>query len=389
MQWISYGFWLVAVIPLIYYGRQVTLSLQPQIPLRNESGLPNDVLSLTQALVDIPSASGSEQAAFAYASTWLKSQNFSTVLQPVPPLAPGQHPRSNLLALHPEANISDIRVLLSTHLDTVPGTVTHNATDSNQTDNSKLYGRGSVDAKGQAAAMLLTLRTLYDARLAVLLVCGEETDHAGMLNAHNLGFGKISLINGEPTDSKVATRQKGMIRAKIEVSGRSAHSGYPHLGDSAIHKLIDLLQHLGRDTCREDGTTLNVGSINGGVAANVVADSAEAIVMWRVVSNADAITRPAIEIVKLYSGAKLHILKMNDAMDFYTPDVSSQVGTTTVAYNTDVPYYQGITSRVVLFGAGSIHQAHTAEEYIDKPQLEALPLLYQRIAQQLLQEEAR
>lgn len=377
--------WLVALLPLLLYCFPSNVRQSKSAPSQ-QSAVPSDVLTLTRALVAIPSESGSEQAVFTYASTWLKTRNFSIVEQPVEPLTSSHHTRGNLLALHPNANLSDVRVVLSTHLDTVPGHVAiPNVGASDAVADGKLHGRGSVDAKGQAAAMIMAALSLDDKRIAVLLVCGEESDHAGMRNAHKLGFGVVSMINGEPTESKIAIRQKGMIRAKILVEGRAAHSGYPHLGDSAVHNLLDLLQQLRKDTYTRDGETLNVGVVHGGSAANVVADKAEAVLLWRIVTDTASVLQKVTDVVSAFKGAALHVLKMNDAMEFYVPSVvASKVGNTTVAYNTDMPYYQGKLSRVVLFGGGSIHQAHTAKEYIEVEQLEKLPSLYVEIVRELL-----
>lgn len=356
----------------------VSKSLQKPAP-----NCPTDVVTLTRALVDIDSPTGLEQEVFAYASAWAKCQNYSTITQPISPLASGQPPRSNLLVLHPDVNESQIVVVLSTHLDTV---VIANNQNTNTDDDSKIRGRGSVDAKGQAAAMLVAVvARLRHPHVAVLLVCGEESDHAGMLQAHELGFGSIALVNGEPTESKIATNQKGAIRMAITVAGKAAHSGYPHLGDSAIHKMIDLLQQLRRETCTQ-GVTMNVGIIEGGIAPNVVADRASATVFWRVPRNASATISIAEQIGKSYDGVTMETLRWNDGIDFYVPNLAKKVGTTAVAYNTDIPFFKGRTVRTVLFGGGSIFQAHTEDEYIDRVELEQLPLLYEEIVQQLVTE---
>lgn len=376
--------WLVALFPLILiplYRRRYTAR-----PFATHIELPTDVVSLTRALVAIPSVTGNEQQVFAYAASWLHSHNFSLQHQAVHPLQPGLPPRSNLIALHPDAQISDVHLLLTTHLDTVPGIVDPGKEQdaSHPSFAERIYGRGSVDAKSQAAAMMLSLVRLRDVRVALLLVCGEESDHAGMLQAHEAGFGPISLINAEPTESKIAIRQKGIVRARLSVSGKAAHSGYPHLGDSAIHKLLDVLQKMRADTCG-DGITLNVGTISGGTAPNVIADSAEAVLMWRITSSARATLDKANAIVESYNATVLEVIKMNDAMEFFVPPIAEEIGSIIVAYNTDVPYYKGELGRAVLFGAGSIAQAHTMDEFVEKEQLKKLPALYDRIARYLIE----
>lgn len=382
-----------AVVPLLIL---LSLKLIPTTWMQDASSLlrstrrssqhafPTDVVNLTHALVRISSVTGFEQEAFEFASSWVKAQNYSVVVQPIPPLAPGCPARSNLLVLHPDTKPSQVRVVLSTHLDTVPESTNQSV---HRTDHSKVWGRGSVDAKGQAAAMLIaSVIRLRHPLVAVLLVCGEESDHRGMLQANELGFQTISMVNGEPTESKVAIRQKGAIRITVLMTGKSAHSGYPHLGVSAIHNLLDLLQQLRQETCNQDGDTLNVGEIEGGIAANVVADTARASVFWRVVDNTTAIVTQAKRIIERYTGATIQLIRHNDPIEYFVPEISKKVGTTIVAYNTDIPFYKGPTKRLVLFGGGSIFQAHSNNEFIDRNELEQLPHLYEQIAQELLDE---
>ena len=162
----------------------LVVQCDPDAPTPDDT-FPTDVVALACVLVNIPSPSGHEQAAFAYARAWLVAHNFTVVEQPVQPLSPSLAPRSNLLAHVPGAAPATLTVVLSTHLDTVPGTVAARGR-AEDGEEDRLYGRGSVDAKGQAAAMLVALSRLRDGAVGLLLVCGEETDHAGMRAAHAL-----------------------------------------------------------------------------------------------------------------------------------------------------------------------------------------------------------
>lgn len=374
---------LLAILWRIFYPYKSLWSHSRLDAELTEPRYPTNVVNLTHILVSMDSTTGSEAHVFGYVLAWAKFHNYSVVTQHIAPLVRHELDRENLLILHPEANQSQIRVVLSTHLDTVAVSNKQN-TDTN--DARKIRGRGSVDAKGQAAAMLVAaIVHIRHPQVAVLLVCGEESDHAGMSRAHELGLGPIALVNGEPTESKIATSQKGAVRMVIDVTGKAAHSGYPHLGDSAVHKLIDLLQQLRRETCTEE-VTMNIGNIEGGVAANVVADHASASVLWRVVGNATSVVSRAEQIVKSYQGAMVQTLRWNDGINFFVPNLAKEVGTTTVAYNTDVPFFKGQLVRTVLFGGGSIFQAHSEDEYIERCELERLPHLYEKIALELVNE---
>lgn len=371
---------LIPVVCLLFLNYRHLLH-----PNRSISDFPTDVVNLTRTLVSIPSESGHEQSLFKYVHQWLVSHNLTVIQQPVSPLSETHPPRSNLLAHHPSVSLSQISVIFCTHLDTVPGQV-QPPSHTHSSAQNRLYGRGSVDAKGQAASMLLATITLRHPQVAILLVCGEETDHAGMLVAHQLNLPSVTLINGEPTEGRFATYQKGMIKARISTKGVAAHSGYPHLGHSALHTLIDLLHQLRTHDWGQD-VTLNVGIVSGGKAPNVLADSAYASLMWRITSKVSPILEKAREIVASYPQTHFEVITSNDAVSYFVPPRSGLItGNTTVAYNTDVPYYKGNLNRVILLGAGSIHQAHTKDEYIQLDDLRRLPPLLMQVARELLNE---
>lgn len=350
---------------------------------------PRDVVSLTRALMAIPSASGSEQAALRYAARWLGKHKWRVATQALPPLAGFSAARHNVFALRDGAAAADVRVLLCTHLDTVPGL--GRAPDAPELAEGRLRGRGSVDAKAQAAAMMLAGTAISDPRVALLLLSGEEVDHAGMKAAHKLGFSAdVVLLNGEPTESKIAVSQKGIAKVDIRVQGRAAHSGYPELGDSAVHKLVDVLAALRKVEwpVGDDGgrTTLNVGSITGGVAANVVAPSAAAGLLFRLIGPAEPVFEEVRRVIGEFENVTMEVGGQNAPVSFFVPErVAAELGTTTVAYNTDVPYYDDENAGAVLFGAGSITTAHTENEYINVDELELLPKRLQLITEEILE----
>ena len=159
-------------------------------------------------------------------------------------------------------------VVLSTHMDTVPPFF------PSSEDDEDIHGRGACDTKGGIAAMLQAARELLDEGVrgfGLLLVVGEETDSAGAQVANRHPRGSRYLINGEPTENRLALGSKGFLYLALEAEGRAAHSAYPELGDSAIDKLVDVLARLRALPLPADPvlgeTTLNVGTLAGGRAA--------------------------------------------------------------------------------------------------------------------------
>lgn len=335
---------------------------------------PSEVAKLTQRLVGLP-----EAEAGRYAQRWLISRGMRASLH----LVPGG--RFNVLALAAGALTEDVRVVLTTHFDVVPG-----GPDAGVRD-GKIFGRGAVDARGLMAAMMVAVAEKGDARVGGLFVSGEETDHAGMraASAHIQFSPTVSLVNGEPTESKIATAQKGMLKVRISAKGVACHSGYPHLGSSAINRLLDVLAGLRAEQWprTEAGeTTMSIGLISGGEAANIVPAAAKASVMFRLVEHPPAVVAAVERIVGAVDGVEVEVLSSNPPVQFYVPPkTAGRVGTTEVSYNTDVAHFKRPYKRAVLFGAGSIAVAHTDREAMPIDELEMLPKLYGDIVDEILQ----
>src|SRR5688572_3268818 len=230
-----------------------------------------DVVALAAELLTIESTSGGEGKAVDFVSRWLVSRDWNVSLQQV---TPG---RANVWATRAGGGVT-----LSTHLDTVPPYVAPRLEDG------KLYGRGACDAKGIAAAMLAAadrLATSGEDRVDLLFVVGEEAGSDGARAANRLPATSRYLINGEPTESKLASGAKGSLRVTLRTRGRAAHSAYSHLGSSAIKPMLELLPTVDRLPLPTDPvlgeTTVNVGTIQGGTEANIVAESCEAEMMFR------------------------------------------------------------------------------------------------------------
>ncbi len=273
------------------------------------------------------------------------------------------------------------QVTLSTHMDTVPPFF------PSREDAGFIWGRGSADAKGIIASMIAAAEALLASGCSdfgLLFVVGEERNSAGAYAAARDPRGSRYIINGEPTENKLALASKGMLRYEIEARGKLSHSAYPELGDSAIEKLLDVLENVRRIPLPEDSllgkSTLNVGLISGGRAPNVIADAARAEIAIRLVGD------PA-PVRKAMAVAVDGRAKANEVL--YTPAVRFEplagLETTVVAYTTDIPAFAGAWGKPFLIGPGSIHVAHTGEERVAKSQLVQAAEIYQRMVKQLLQ----
>ena len=328
---------------------------------------PMELFELTRTLVNIESVTGNEKACAAMLRDYLAERNFRVELQPVGP------DRSNVLALRgtPE-------VVLSTHIDTVPP-----FTPASE-DDEYIYGRGSCDAKGILAAQVIAAERLVSEGVedfGLLFLAGEETLSDGAYVANQSPCGSKYLINGEPTENKLAIGSKGILRIDLCARGRMAHSAYPHLGESAVEKLLDALHDLRRMPLPVDPelgpSTLNIGVISGGRAANIVPDEARAQVLIRTVNGADALRQ---NIQRLLDGRceyefvrETPALKM-ERLDGFETDV--------VAFTTDLP---NLTrwGRPLLLGPGSINVAHTDHERVRKADLVRAVDLYCRLVREL------
>ena len=336
---------------------------------------PLDPVDLTRRLVDIESLTYNEGAVGAYLDDLLKTRGFMVerTAVPQPPQSRYTGERFNLYAGSGERP----EVVLSTHMDTVPPFI------PSSEDDLFLYGRGSCDAKGIIAAQLAAAERLRDAGVAagLLFVVGEERDSAGARMANLHPKGSRFLINGEPTDNRLALASKGALRAEIRASGTMAHSAYPELGDSAVHKLVHALERLlALELPSVEGvgpSTLNIGIIHGGHAPNVIADVAAAQVLVRLVGPSEQI-RQAIE----QAVAGLAEVEFTLEIPFIRMREVEGLETMVAAFTTDIPALTN-WGEPLLLGPGSIHVAHTPFEKIAKRELLEAVDLYFEVAQRL------
>ena len=332
-----------------------------------------DVFSLTRELVDIESITGHEEQVGDYLLGRL-GELVSRFGGSVEKMAV-EPQRNNILACFGQPVVT-----LSTHLDTVPPFI------PSREDDVFIWGRGACDVKGIIAAMVCAAERLLEQgvrNFGLLFVVGEEKNSAGAFHAARHPRGSRFLINGEPTENRLAVGSKGALRYEIRASGRMAHSAYPELGESAIEKLLDALQRIRAIPLPEDPllgrSTLNIGQISGGRAPNVIPDSAEAALMFRLVGDPEPLRKAVQAAVAGLAEAReilcIPALKLG-ALDGFE--------TTVVAFTTDIPAFGGAWGEPYLIGPGSIHIAHTSEERIPKAQLVEAIGIYEAMVRRLL-----
>ena len=276
-----------------------------QNPLSFQPTIKDQLVSLHRALVEIESISGNEYKVGDYLQTYLIAHNFTVERQYVAPLAlSAQSSRFNLLAYPRGNNKHSARVLLSSHIDTVPPYWPYENRRHEQ-----IWGRGSVDAKGCVATQIAAVRELLAAGevsgedVALLFVVGEEIGGDGMRKANDLGLSWDTVIFGEPTELKLASGHKGNLGFNIKARGKAGHSGYPWLGENANSMLIPALAALDKmelpSSKKYGNTTLNIGKMEGGVAGNVIAETAKAQIQIRIADgSAEDIKKIVVDTIK-------------------------------------------------------------------------------------------
>jgi acetylornithine deacetylase len=336
-----------------------------------------NVFELTRALVDIESITGNEEAVGLYLFDYLSQ------------LASRHHGRVERMEVEPRrfnvfAQFGERpHVTLSTHMDTVPPFF------ASREDDEHIWGRAACDTKGIIASMIKAAEALLEqgkTNLGLLFVVGEERNSAGAFHASRNPRGSRFIINGEPTENKLALGSKGALRYELVARGRMAHSAYPELGESAIEKLLDTLTAIRGIALPVDQmlgpSTLNIGTIGGGRAPNIIPDEARAELLIRLVGDSTS-TRQAI------SDAASGRVDAKQVLEIPALRLGSLDGfeTTVVAYTTDIPAFGTTWGQPFLFGPGTIHVAHTLEERVPKRQLLDAVEIYQRMVQDLWKRE--
>lgn len=331
-----------------------------------------DPIAFARLLIDVPSPTESELPAAELLERELTRLGFATRRQEVTPT------RFNLLALAGGTP----RVIFNSHIDTVPPWF------ASREDDQFLYGRGACDTKGIIAAMIAAgqrLRTRGIDEFGFLFVVGEETDSIGAKTA-NVAFADLGsqyVVVGEPTESKFARASKGALTCHVRFEGVAAHSAYPHLGESAINRMVAAIAEinltdwgthelLGR-------TTVNVGVVRGGERPNIVPAEAECEMIFRLVTTPEDVQRRLDALVANHDG-RITLARGNPPQFMVVPEgAPSHV----VAFNTDVPWLTNL-GKPLLFGPGSILDAHGANEKISKRDLLDAVVTYEEMVVSLL-----
>ena len=330
-----------------------------------------DVLRLTRELIDVPSVSGEEFEIGTSLGELLMRHGYHVELQDISP------ERSNIIA----TTQAKPRVVLSTHMDTVPPFI------GSSEDNEFIYGRGACDAKGIIAAQIAAaerLRAEGVNEIGLLFTVDEEVTSTGakIANEHPIADSCEFLINGEPTDNRLAIGTKGSLQATVSTTGRAAHSAYPEQGESAIEKLLDVLNDIRRiDWPSNDlfgETTCNIGVVSGGTRANVIPDAARATIQIRLADSALALKEHLEYAVA--GRATIDYKSVHDPIRLLTIDGFDQM---VARFTTDIPYLSN-WGQALLIGPGSILVAHTDDEKVRKAELQNAVDLYTNLAKSLL-----
>jgi acetylornithine deacetylase len=330
-----------------------------------------DLFKLTRELIDIPSVTGAEFQVGTSLAELLNRFGYEVDLQEI------GSDRANVIATTGEAPL----VVLSTHMDTVPPYI------ASSEDDEFIYGRGSCDAKGIIAAQIAAaekLRADGILNLGLVFTVDEETASAGAkaLNELPLAGSCRYLINGEPTDNRLAIGTKGSLQVAIKAEGRAAHSAYPEQGDSAIEKLLDVLGDVRRIVWPADDTfgetTCNIGVISGGTRANVVPDEAQTFLHIRLATGAEVVKgllERAVGDRAVLDYKSVHDPVMLLALDGFESSI--------VRFTTDIPYLSN-WGTPLLIGPGSILDAHAEHERVSKRELTKAVEIYYELVKMLL-----
>jgi len=330
-----------------------------------------NLFELTKALMTVSSVSGEEEDVGFYLRDHLQSLGWTVELQKV------SENQNNVIAYLNKTP----RLWFSTHMDTVPPFIPPTE------DDKKIYGRGACDAKGIIAAQVTAaekLRSEGIENVGLLYTVEEERSSTGAraANEHPMAAKCEYMINGEPTDNELAIGSKGSFRLKIKTAGKAAHSAYPEEGDSAIETLLEVLDDVRHTKFPSEEffgeTTVNIGTIEGGVALNVIAPKAEAGLLIRLTTERAPIEEALRNVIR--GRAEIEVLSCSEPVRMMEVEGFKQK---TVRFTTDIPYLTN-WGRPLLLGPGSILVAHTKDEFVLKKDLEIAVGLYIQLASTLL-----
>ena len=258
------------------------------------------------------------------------------------------------------------RIIFCSHFDTVPPYIPP------RIEGDTIYGRGSCDAKGQIAVLAEVCKKLHEkgeTNFGLLMLAGEEVGSYGARRANELITGCEYVIVGEPTENKLIKAQKGNMLAEVEFFGKAFHSGYPEHGDNAIQRMVDFVNALNALEFPVDPvlgeTTYNIGNLSADNARNIVSDHVSMKIFFRTTFlTHEILIEKVLSIID--ENTKIEFAYGDPPIEFHTIEGFE---TGVVSYGSDAPELTNL-GKPLLYGPGSIFNAHTDNEHITIPEIE-------------------
>lgn len=324
-----------------------------------------NVTELLKTLIDIPSVAEAEAGVADFLAKYLEKQGFEVARMPV---GTEQAGRQNVFA-----KVGNPRVLLQAHMDVVPPQI------GASEDDEYIYGRGACDTKGPLASMVVAAQQARSQGITdfgLLFTVGEEVDFAGAREAQPFleKLGAFVVI-GEPTKLVPVTAHYGLLVFSVICTGKAAHSSEPQQGENAIEKLLSLLNGPLKKLKVKPGTLMTLAKISGGVADNIIPDKAEALFSFRIAPGDD--TAYAERARELVGGqGKVEVSQGLPAVSSPLPASLRFLGEGQQAkYCTELTFFK----KGVVFGPGSVDDAHGTGEKIRKSDLQSAVKIYERV----------
>lgn len=350
-------------------------------------------------LIRIPSVSAmSNRPVTNYAGLALTASRWTT--REITYLDEGGTEKVNLIAAPPGQDVKDRTIDLAflCHTDTVPYSRDWQQALQPVRQGQMLHGCGACDVKGFLACLLTAAESADASWIGGLRIVLTADEEIGCIGTKQLvATGSLSpkrLVIGEPTSLRAARAGKGYCLARIIIEGREAHSALPAQGVSAIYaaaRLVSAIEEFGKQLKQESHdffepgfTTLNVGTIQGGSAKNIIPGRAELLLEWRPIpgSTPDRVPTAIREMLKgletQYPGVRGSLLILREQPGFETAAdsplvkfIESATGepATSIAFGSEASAWSALAQEVIVFGPGDMRTAHSNRECVSVDEL--------------------